>query len=266
MRRCGEKKTGMMLRRWWWLAVLACGLVTMPAQAATSPLPPTVAHTFGEECSPCHGRAGEGRIGPQLAGHTWPALAFTAQVRNGGLVMPAFPASQLSDRRLAALMVYVNQLPAPAPSAILPAPKADAPGAALFQTDCFVCHGAEGRGAIGPGILNTALSLPRFTAQVRHGGGPMPAFAPPMLSESQLKAIYAYLHPRLGPPDRGTVDPLPSVPNYPAAFFFGLAILGFVVQLLSLRRRRARLELAAQAERLRDWLDESAGAVRAQVY
>ena len=50
---------------------------------------------------------------------------------------------------------------APATAELLPAPSGKAAGASVFQTNCMGCHGLDARGSVGPGILNTAVTLRR---------------------------------------------------------------------------------------------------------
>lgn len=226
------------------------GLLLLLAPVARG-APAAAQEVFRDNCAPCHGPGGEGGIGPQLAGRPWTAQAVTARVRQGGLVMPAFSERQIPDSELPALVTYLSGLATPAASALLPAPSAKAAGAPLFQARCLACHGAEARGGIGPGILNTALPLPRFTRQVRNGGGMMPPFAAAQVSDAEVRQIYAYLHPPLSRPDPGGVEPLPAMPDYVGDLFFALAALALLAQAESERRRRVRLRVRAEAEMVR---------------
>ncbi len=247
--------------------VLGLAVALLLAAAGSGWSPVAAQSVFRDDCAPCHGAAGEGGIGPQLAGRALTAQAVTARVRQGGLVMPAFSPQQISDAQLQALIAYVNGLALPPARSLLPAPSAQAVGAPLFQARCLACHGAEARGGIGPGILNTSLPLPRFLQQVRKGGGMMPPFAAAQLSDAQARAIYGYLHPPLARPDPGVVDPLPAVPNYLADFFFALAVLALVGQASSERRRRLRVRVRAEEEVVRVQLPAGGGvAVRVQVF
>ncbi len=160
-----------------------------PPVFSDSLLPVTPQSLFFDNCAPCHGDRGGGRIGPRVAARNWTAKVFNAQVRQGGLVMPAFSPARISDAQLADMLAWVNAMPAPPAAAQLPAPDSHAPGAAVFQANCLACHGVEARGGIAPGILNTALSYTRFLAQVRHGGGMMPAFAPAQISPLPTERI-----------------------------------------------------------------------------
>ena len=227
----------------------------MRAAAPVAAAPGTSARAqglFATHCAPCHGNRGTGRIGPQLAARNWTAAVFDKQVRQGGLVMPAFPPARVSDAQLNSLLIYVNAMPQPPATAQLPAPDAKAPAATVFQNNCLACHGIEARGGLGPGILNTSLSLPRFLNQVRHGGGVMPAFAPAQISTQQARAMYAWLHPPLPRPDPGQRPALPYVPDYVNLSLFALAGMAIVAQIGSEHFRKRRLSIAQEAAQNRD--------------
>lgn len=67
-------------------------------------------------------------------------------------------------------------------------------GAELWGTlECSECHGSNAGGMMGPALAGTDLSLERVRAQVRTGGGRMPAFDEGELSESDLESIYDWL-------------------------------------------------------------------------
>ncbi len=225
-------------------AVPAAAVLPTPA----APAGPRTGALFAQNCSPCHGTRGAGRIGPQIAARSWSAAVFNLQVRQGGLVMPAFPPAKISGAQLAQLLTYVNRLPPPPAAALLPPPDPKAPGALVFQQNCLACHGAEARGGIGPGILNTALPQAKFLFQVRHGGGLMPAFAAAQLSPAQARQIYAWLHPPPRRPDPGRDFPLPYIPNYVSLSLFFLAALALAGQAGSERRRKRQAQVAAETQ------------------
>ena len=130
-----------------------------------------------------------------------------------------------------------------------------------------MCHGAEARGGIGPGILNTSLTLPQFMNQLRHGGGLMPPFAADQVSAAQAAQVYAYLHPPLRRADAGAIFPLPAMPDYVSDFLFTLAALALLAQIGSERRRRVRLAVRGEAERVSAQLPPDAtGRMQVQVF
>jgi mono/diheme cytochrome c family protein len=73
---------------------------------------------------------------------------------------------------------------------------------------CVLCHGSTGyRGGIaGRPIAPMQHSLDAFRILVRSPGNAMPAFAPQVLSEEQLKKLYQFL---------SSVSPSPEVAELP---------------------------------------------------
>jgi len=76
------------------------------------------------------------------------------------------------------------------------APAGDAEnGKRLYLRDgCFQCHGYAGQG----GRAGARIAAPKFTAQVlilyvRHPAGDMPAYTEKVLSDQELRDIFAYL-------------------------------------------------------------------------
>jgi mono/diheme cytochrome c family protein len=68
---------------------------------------------------------------------------------------------------------------------------------AFTQHGCWQCHDFNGQGSIatsnGRVIARTALPLDAFKTFVRTSDGPMPPYRSPVLSDSDLEDIYAYL-------------------------------------------------------------------------
>ena len=48
-------------------------------------------------------------------------------------------------------------------------------GETVYQRDCAGCHGAGGEGGAGPALVGTGLAAATVVAQIRSGGGIMPA-------------------------------------------------------------------------------------------
>ena len=68
-----------------------------------------------------------------------------------------------------------------------------ADGAAIFATNCAVCHGAEGQGGNGPDIRPLAdADKERVVQQVTNGGKAMPPFGG-QLSAAEIDAVAAYV-------------------------------------------------------------------------
>lgn len=58
---------------------------------------------------------------------------------------------------------------------------------------CYQCHGYVGQGGAGARIARTALPFEAFAALVRRPVNEMPAYAPQVLRDGDLKSIYDYL-------------------------------------------------------------------------
>jgi quinohemoprotein ethanol dehydrogenase len=66
-------------------------------------------------------------------------------------------------------------------------------GKQIFAENCSGCHGADGGGGNGgPSLKGTGVTMPRALAQVRNGGGGMPAFKG-TLTEQQIRDVAAYV-------------------------------------------------------------------------
>jgi len=77
---------------------------------------------------------------------------------------------------------------------------AEPPGSELYiLRGCLGCHGASGRGGVGPPLAQTPLPLEGFTAQVRKPRGIMPPFPAEAVSDAELRAIHRYLR-EVAPP------------------------------------------------------------------
>ncbi len=169
---------------------------------------------FGDNCATCHGQSGTGGKGyPNLRDDVWlwgGSLAdiqhtITVGVRSGdpdarSSPMPAFgrdailTAPQIDD--LTEYVVALSHRKADVAAVSRAAP--------VFQANCAVCHGADGKG-------NQALGAPNLTDadwlyggdrasihdQIWNGhGGVMPAWGHRF--DSQIKALAVYIHVKSG--------------------------------------------------------------------
>lgn len=84
-------------------------------------------------------------------------------------------------------------------------------GQQLFNDfQCWQCHGYEGQGGAAPRIAPTPYPFEAFDRLVRHTTL-MPAYSPNVLSEAQLRQIYAFVQSRPEPP---AVEDIPELRNY----------------------------------------------------
>jgi mono/diheme cytochrome c family protein len=58
---------------------------------------------------------------------------------------------------------------------------------------CYQCHGYEGQGGEALRIAPSPYPLEAFAAKVRKPANEMPAYAPEVLSDADLQAIYRYV-------------------------------------------------------------------------
>jgi mono/diheme cytochrome c family protein len=65
---------------------------------------------------------------------------------------------------------------------------------------CYQCHGYAGQGGAGARLARTAYSFEAFAALVRRPANEMPAYAPQVLDERELRSIYDYLRSLPEPP------------------------------------------------------------------
>ncbi len=113
---------------------------------------------FGDNCAPCHGRDGKGRIGlfPNLADDAWlwggTVEDIERTIREGRRgFMPAF-GEALSERQLDDVATFVLSL-----SGHEVDPEAAARGARIFRGEtggCYYCHTKEGTGLKSQGAAN----------------------------------------------------------------------------------------------------------------
>ncbi len=61
------------------------------------------------------------------------------------------------------------------------------PGSQVYAESCASCHGAGGRGGIGPNLHDSRLNRASLQAVIQNGKGSMPAF--PTLKGAQLQAL-----------------------------------------------------------------------------
>jgi mono/diheme cytochrome c family protein len=96
-------------------------------------------------CSNCHGSAGQGAFGPDLAGNNLTPAQFLRAVRQPWGIMPAFgPERNFSDQDLMNYRAYLQSLPKVANPGEwrIPIPaNASAKQALLVSTGCGQCHG-----------------------------------------------------------------------------------------------------------------------------
>ena len=166
---------------------------------------------FAENCQPCHGAGGGGRLGyPALAAGAWiwggklPEIQQTLihGIRSGDpdardSQMPKFGVDGLlKPEQIGQIADYVMTLYG------TPVPNVDvAPGKALFAENCAACHGLNGEGKREVGAPRLAskvhlngLSRADVVAQINNPRmGVMPAWNT-RLNEATIKSLALYVH------------------------------------------------------------------------
>jgi cbb3-type cytochrome c oxidase subunit III len=193
---------------------------------------------FRNNCARCHGPDGRGLAGLGTPNFTDPKLQATltdeqirSTIRNGkpGTIMPAWRGT-LSDQQIESVATYARSLGAPGGAAPAPPPAApQAEGAAIFQSVCARCHGADGKGLPSTHTPNftspsiqTALTDQHILDVIRNGkpGTIMPAWSG-RLSDQQIHAVAAYVR-SLGAPGvaaQGVAGPpVPGGPPTPGIY------------------------------------------------
>lgn len=80
-------------------------------------------------------------------------------------------------------------------------------GAELYiAKGCLGCHGASGRGGVGPQLANTRLAVDAFLNQLRNPRGIMPPFHGRIVTDAEARSIHAYLQGVAPPPPRLRAD------------------------------------------------------------
>ena len=66
-------------------------------------------------------------------------------------------------------------------------------GRGLYASQgCYVCHGERGEGNIGPALASTSLTFAEVRRQLRSPRGFMPVYIPEILSDDQIRDLYAF--------------------------------------------------------------------------
>jgi hydroxylamine dehydrogenase len=118
---------------------------------------------------------------------------------------------------IALVLVFLGLLTMPA---TVRAQAAAGAGADLYiRKGCLGCHGASGRGGVGPTLAHTSLTVDAFLQQLRSPRGIMPPFHKEIVSDDEARAIHVYLQQVPPPPPRlladlpkGTLDPATCAP------------------------------------------------------
>lgn len=211
---------------------------------------------FVENCAVCHGVDGQGRVGANLT--DFPGISITDAlfdtIRNGipGTRMPAWGQENggpLTENDIEDLAAYIlvafsgteplAPLPTYQPELVTPAPGIPGDpgvGSVVYQSNCTVCHGAQGQGGIGGKLAkswpgNEPVNYIRQVVGDGVQGSTMPGWLQAQggpLSETEVANVSAYvltLSPAAGIPSPT------QVPEGPVSRTGSLVLLGVVVLL-----------------------------------
>ena len=205
---------------------------------------------FAENCAVCHGSDGQGRVGAVLS-KDWPSLRpdllVKATIENGipGSPMPAWSQAKggpLAQDEIDAIVAYILTWETGGPASIPPTattfprpvltavPNVEGDpnnGAVLFDKDCAVCHGPQGKGRIGANLskdwsaIRPDLSI-KTTISNGIPGSVMPAWSQAKggpLAEAEINDLVAFLLALSE--SSAQVAPEPTPTPTPSAFFTG---------------------------------------------
>jgi cytochrome c oxidase cbb3-type subunit 3 len=231
---------------------------------------------FSENCVICHGSDGQGRVGAVLS-KDWPSLRpdllVKTTIENGipGSPMPAWSQAKggpLSQAEIDAIAAYILTWETGGPASIPPTatafprsmltavPNVEGDpnnGALLFDKNCAVCHGPDGRGRIGANLskdwsaIRPDLSL-KTTISNGIQGSVMPAWSQARggpLVEAEINDLVAFLLAL----SESSVQAAPETPTQtpaPSGFFTGWGGVVFALVLLIIV---VAIAIAVQARR-----------------
>jgi cytochrome c553 len=173
---------------------------------------------YGAECVRCHGEQGQGGNDgdyPRLAGMPASYLAlqlssFLAGKRANKPMLPIFEEGRLRTEQVAAVSAYLSELPAPTAGDVGVPERIDGDlelGRELYEKDCALCHGFDGRGKEESENPPVVQQYPRYLAKQLgdfREGRRWHEYAEPMFVEPEsedLDALLAYmLSLNSGPP------------------------------------------------------------------
>jgi cytochrome c553 len=189
-------------------------VLLLVAILATSPLgaadPALGEQIYQAECANCHGDRAQGGKGgeyPRLAGQRADYIQlqlgnFRDRKRQNKPMLPIFKAGKLRAPDIEAVAAYLAGLPVPASAEVGVPEEVEGDlefGFELYEQDCILCHGADGRGKEEKGSPQLVAQYPRYIAKqmadFRNGERPH-EHAEKMFGEAyedELDALLAYV-------------------------------------------------------------------------
>jgi len=127
---------------------------------------------FTDNCATCHGKNGEGDIGPTLN-----SKKFLQSTDNGvifsligsgvpGTAMPSWSQQHggpFTDEQISDIVGFVRSWQSTATDVVKPTPTPNpAQGATIYKSTCYACHGVNGEGTKTAPALNSQALLTKF--------------------------------------------------------------------------------------------------------
>jgi len=131
---------------------------------------------FRAECASCHGERAQGGKGgeyPRLAGQRADYIQlqlnnFRDRKRQNKPMLPIFKTGKLKQSDIEAVAAYLAGLPIPEPEEVGVPAEVDGDlefGFELYERDCILCHGPDGRGKEEKGSPQLISQYPRYIAK-----------------------------------------------------------------------------------------------------
>ena len=164
---------------------------------------------FADQCATCHGKQGEGDIGPALNAKKYLSSVDDGQIFENiqagvpGTGMPAWAQEHggpLTHEQILDVVAFIRHWEPTAQDAAKPKATPDPnQGKAIFGAICYACHGANGEGTARAPALNSKELLTQFDdawlqqtiTQGRPSKG-MPTWGT-VLSPEQINSLVAYI-------------------------------------------------------------------------
>ncbi|MFP3854856.1 MAG: c-type cytochrome [Anaerolineales bacterium] len=237
------------------------------AQAQEGGDPERGGELYVENCLVCHGSEGQGRVGASL--QNFPGIDVNAALHQAtaqgvdGTVMPAWSEDNggpLTEQQISDIVAYIEAsfagsdpiAPAPTyqPPDIEPLPEIDgdpSQGAVVYQENCEMCHGEQGRGRFGAPLAKSwpGVQAEVYVAQVTSDGirgSTMPAWSQAEggpLTQDQIENVTAYVlsleaGSPISTPEAPAEGPLSATASL--VLFGFLVVIGIAILVLYYRR------------------------------
>lgn len=199
-----------------WLIALLVVPMLQAEKAPTGKADAGKAYWQEQMCQFCHGTAGEGGWGPDLAGRALSLAQFKRAIREPWGLMPAFTETQVNDQAIADLHAFLTGLPQaakPGPPRWRHPPSGAPEGQRLQSAfGCSQCHGPEmavprawfladdRQGAVPDAEFGVSkdTGFPYFARMVyqhseKYPTGTMGNFSRDLLPEVLLREIYRFM-------------------------------------------------------------------------